>query len=227
MIQGVERYCLWIEDEFLNEARGIPVIDKRLEKVAETRRKSSKQQTREMVAKPHKFGEIRDNSYKQAIVIPRVSSENREYLPVDILTKGEIISDRNFAIYDGPLWTLALIASRMHHIWIATVCVRLRSDFSYSNTLGWNTFPIPILSTDDKRHLEQSARKIIQAREEKYPATIADLYNPHKMPENLRQAHQANDQLLESLYRKKPFKSDQERLEHLFERYSKMTQTRH
>jgi hypothetical protein len=221
LIKGIERYCLWIDDDNLTQALTIEPIRLRIEACKKMRLSSRDEGANKMALRAHQFREFRSSKHT-SIVIPRVSSENREYLPVDLLSHSEIISDRNFVIYDGPLWTLSLIASKMHHIWIATICVRLRSDFSYSNTLGWNTFPVPILSDDDKKNLEQSAKKIILAREEHYPATIAKLYDHKKMPENLRQAHQENDQLLESLYRKKPFENDQERLEYLFKCYSEL-----
>jgi len=117
-----------------------------------------------------------------------------------------------------------LIASKIHLCWIATVCVRLEERFSYSNTLGWNTFPVPELSEKQKGALEQSARKIILTREEHLGATIADLYDPKKMPDDLREAHRENDELLESFYRDTPFTDDDERLAHLFECYVEMTE---
>lgn len=226
LINGTIRYCIWISDSELHDAMKIPFIRERIEKTRELRMKSNREATRKLAVASHKFGEVRHIESDCVIVIPRVSSEFRAYLPVDMLTNREIISENNFAIYDGEPWLFALLASKMHHIWIATICARLRSDFRYSNTLGWNTFPIPTLSDIDKKHLEQSTKKIIVAREEHYPATIAHLYDPKKMPENLLRAHQENDQLLESLYRKKLFESDQERLKYLFERYTRMVQTK-
>ena len=155
--------------------------------------------------------------------MPRVSSENREFLPVDYLTDDFIIGDRNFALYDAPLWNMALIASRLHWVWIGTVCVRLEMRFSYSNTLGWNTFPVPTLTEKNKADLTACAEDILLAREAHFPATIADLYDPEKMPENLRQAHDRNDETLERIYIGRRFKNDTERLEKLFEMYTKMT----
>lgn len=226
LIHGNKRFCIWIEDCDLEAACTLPPIASRLELVSKNRSLSPKLQTRDLVSTPHRFAEVRQSSNKQTIVIPCVSSENREYLPVDVLTAGEIISNRNFGIYGGSLWTFSIIASRLHYIWVDNICGKLESRFNYSNTIGWNTFPMPNLSDEKKNKLEDSAKKIILAREEHYPATIADLYDPKKMPENLRQAHEENDELLESFYRKKTFENDQERLEHLFERYSKMIQTK-
>jgi hypothetical protein len=118
---------------------------------------------------------------------------------------------------------MALIASRLHWVWIGTVCVRMRTDFSYSNTLGWNTFPVPLLTEQNKVDLTTCAENILLAREAHFPATIADLYDPETMPENLRRAHERNDEVLERIYIGRRFKNDTERLEKLFELYTKMT----
>ena len=139
------------------------------------------------------------------------------------MDKEVILGDRNFALYDAPLWNMALIASRLHWVWIGAVCVRMRTDFSYSNTLGWNTFPVPSLTEKSKADLTRCAENILLAREEHFPATIADLYDPEKMPENLREAHERNDEVLERIYIGRRFKNDTERLEKLFELYTKMT----
>jgi hypothetical protein len=108
-------------------------------------------------------------------------------------------------------------------MWIGTVCARMRTDFSYSNTLGWNTFPVPILTEKNKIDLTKSAQDILLARETHFPLTIADLYDPDSMPENIRVAHERNDEVLERIYIGRKFKNDTERLEKLFELYTKMT----
>jgi len=136
---------------------------------------------------------------------------------------GTIIGDRNFALYDTPLWNMALIASRVHWVWIGTACVRLEMRFSYSNTLGWNTFPVPKLTEKNRADLTAAAEGILLAREAHFPATIADLYDPEKMPANLRAAHDHNDEVLERIYIGRRFRNDTERLEKLFKMYTKMT----
>jgi hypothetical protein len=118
---------------------------------------------------------------------------------------------------------MALIASRLHWVWIGAVCVRLEMRFSYSNTLGWNTFPVPLLTEQNKADLTRCAEDILLARETHFPATIADLYDPENMPENLRRAHERNDEVLERIYIGRHFRNDTERLEKLFELYTKMT----
>ena len=118
---------------------------------------------------------------------------------------------------------MALIASRLHLVWIGTVCGKLKTDFRYSNTLGWNTFPVPKLTERNKADLTACAEDILLTREAHFPATIADLYDPEKMPENLRAAHDRNDEVLERIYIGRRFKNDTERLEKLFDLYTQMT----
>jgi len=222
-INGKSRYCLWINDNQATVAACIPPIAERLKVVSKMRQESKKLQTQAMAIYPHLFGEIRHQLSQSSIVVPRVSSENRDFLPVGLVRGGTVIGDRNFALYDAPLWNMALIASRLHWVWIGTVCVRMRTDFSYSNTLGWNTFPVPTLTEKNKADLTRCAEDILLAREAHFPATIADLYNPDKMPEDLRHAHERNDEVLERIYIGRRFKNDTERLEKLFELYTKMT----
>jgi len=223
LINGKQRYCLWIEDDETEAAKKSDFIAQRLKLVAENRSKSEAESTRQFARQPHRFVQIAGSAKHTVIVVPRVSSENRPYLPVDYLTSNYVVGDRNFALYDAPLWNMALIASRLHWVWIGTVCVRLEMRFSYSNTLGWNTFPVPLLTEQNKADLTACAEAILLAREAHFPATIADLYDPDNMPENLRHAHERNDEVLERIYIGRRFKNDTERLEKLFELYTKMT----
>jgi hypothetical protein len=120
---------------------------------------------------------------------------------------------------------MALIASRLHLVWIATVCGKLETRYRYSNTLGWNTFPISALTEKNKTDLTRCAEDVLLAREHHFPATIADLYDPDTMPDDLRQAHERNDEVLERIYIGRRFKNDTERLEKLFDLYMKMTES--
>ncbi len=219
------RYCLWIEDEYLQEAMGIPKIAARIEGVRKMRLASVAAATRAKASEAHKFWIILGAPEKHTIVVPGVSSENRPYLPVGLLGPDAILSNRNFALYDAPLWNMALIASRLHWVWIGTVCVRMRTDFSYSNTLGWNTFPVPKLTEKNKADLTRCAEEILLAREANFPASIADLYKPDAMPDDLKRAHQRNDDTLERIYIGRQFRNDSERLEKLFDLYTKMTKS--
>lgn len=139
------------------------------------------------------------------------------------MARGTIVSNLAFALYDAPLWNMALIASRLHLVWIATVCGKLETRYRYSNTIGWNTFPVPTLTEQNKIELTQCAEDILLAREAHFPATIADLYDPETMPEDLRRAHERNDEVLERIYIGRRFRNDTERLEKLFDLYTKMT----
>lgn len=221
LINGKQRYCLWIEDDEIDGAKAIGFISERLDLVVRSRKKSDAESTRSFAKQPHRFVQIAGVAKNCSIVVPRVSSEARPYLPVDYLTSQFVVGDRCFALYDAPLWNLALIASRLHWVWIGTVCVRMRTDFSYSNTLGWNTFPVPNLTDQNKLDLTKCAEEILLAREDHYPATIADLYDAEKMPENLRMAHERNDEVLERIYIGRRFRNDTERLEKLFDLYTK------
>jgi hypothetical protein len=221
-INGETRYCLWITDADLVEALAVPPIAKQIELVRCARLKSKDAYAQSLAKRAHQFKTPRVAT-KCAIVTPRVSSENRPYLPVGVLSNTSVIGDRNFALYDAPLWNMALVASRLHWVWIGAVCVRMRTDFSYSNTLGWNTFPVPVLTEQNKEDLTACAEAILLAREAHFPATIADLYDPETMPENLRIAHERNDEVIERIYIGRRFKNDTERLEKLFEMYTKMT----
>ena len=156
-------------------------------------------------------------------IIPSVSSESRDYLPVGYCQTGTIVSNLAVSLFDAPLWNMALIASRIHLVWIATVCGKLETRYRYSNTLGWNTFPVPTLTEKNKADLTCCAEDILLAREAHFPATIADLYHPKNMPADLREAHERNDEVLERIYIGRRFKNDTERLEKLFELYTKMT----
>lgn len=223
LINGKLRYCLWIDDEDVAVSLQSRFIQERLGKVANSRLASDADSTRSFAKKPHRFVQIAGFAKKNVIVVPRVSSEARQYLPVDFLSANYIVGDRNFALYDAPLWNLALVASRLHWVWIGTVCVRMRTDFSYSNTLGWNTFPVPTLTDQNKTDMTRCAEDILLAREAHYPATIADLYGPETMPDDLRRAHERNDEVLERIYIGRRFRNDTERLQKLFDLYTKMT----
>jgi hypothetical protein len=223
IIAGVGRYCIWINDNEVDLAESIPEIKRRIDKVQNFRKESSKAATRKAAAWPHRFDERKPLPTDHVISIPIRSSESRPYLPVDVLPSGTVVSNTAFAMVDGPLWVVAFIASRLHLTWIAAVCGRLELRFSYTNTVGWNTFPVPLLSDQNKADLTRCAEAILLAREAHFPATIADLYDPEKMPADLREAHERNDETLERIYIGRRFKNDTERLEKLFELYTQMT----
>jgi hypothetical protein len=223
LIKGSLRWCIWITDEDRPRAEEIGEIRKRIDGVRHYRQNSTSSDTRPTASFPHRFRQIQNTAQRMQILVSGVSSENREYLPVSAFDDSVIGSNKVFALYDAALWNMAIIASRLHWVWIGTVCVRMRTDFSYSNTLGWNTFPVPTLTEKNRQDLTACAEEILIARERHFPATIADLYDPEKMPEDLRKAHDRNDEVLERVYIGRRFKNDTERLEKLFELYTQMT----
>jgi hypothetical protein len=221
-IRGLERYCLWIENDHLQEALAIEAIRQRIEGVRMMRLNSRDKSANEMASRAHQMREMRIGK-NWTLTVPRTSSENRPYLPNGIIDARSTVTSETFALYDAPLWNMALIASRLHLVWITTVCGQLETRIRYSNTLGWNTFPVPKLTEKNRADLTAAAEGILLAREAHFPATIADLYDPEKMPANLRAAHDHNDEVLERIYIGRRFRNDTERLEKLFEMYTRMT----
>jgi hypothetical protein len=222
-IGGLERFCIWVEDADAEPASGIHELRQRFEKVRDFRAASKAAETRPAALSPHRFRQIQSVASQYTLIIPQVSSERREYLPVGLLPQRSIVSNLAFALYDAPLWNMALIASRLHLVWIATVCGKLETRFRYSNTLGWNTFPVPTLTEKNKADLTRCAEDILLAREAHFPATIADLYDPDAMPADLREVHGRNDEVLERIYIGRRFRNDTERLEKLFDFYTAMS----
>lgn len=222
-IRGQDRYCLFIEDGDAAVASLIPEIKERIDLVAADRRKSTKANTRDVLSlTPHRFEHITGVGAKNIVIIPTVSSERRYWLPIGY-AQNIVVNAPNFALYDEDIWNFSILSSRLHVFWVASVCGRLKTDYRYSNTLGWNSFPIPPLTEQNKVDLTRCAMDILLAREAHFPATVADLYDPDTMPENLRRAHEYNDEVLERIYIGRRFKNDTERLEKLFDLYTKMT----
>lgn len=222
LIRGISRFCLWIDDADVAEAIAIPTVAQRIAMVREFRLASSKKATVAGAAWSHRFDERKPLPDRPIICVPVTSSENREYLPVGMLKEGTAISNSSFGMVSGKIWVLAIVASRMNLIWVATVCSRMRTDYRFTNTLAWNTLPIPTLTEKNMADLTRCAEDILLAREAHFPATIADLYDSDTMPADLREAHDRNDEVLERIYIGRRFRNDTERLEKLFELYTKM-----
>ena len=220
---GKIRYCFWIDDNRLDAAKKLPTVPNRLEQVSKARMKSPKPSTKKGAAWPHKFEEVKQTGDEVVTIIPKLTSESRSNIPAGLLPTKSIVTDLAFAMYDAPLWCLSVINSKLHFIWIATVCGKFKKDYRYSNVLGWNTFPIPILTEQNKSDLKRMAQEILLIRESHFPATIGELYAADSMPNDLREAHERNDETLERIYIGRRFKNDTERLEKLFEMYTKMT----
>jgi hypothetical protein len=221
-IKGLSRFCLWIDDDVLDLAMSDSFVAERIASVRKTRLASKDASLNKLAKRSHQYRD-RNVAKGHLILVPTVSSERREYIPTEFKSAESVTTNQAFALYDAPLWNMALVASRIHLVWIATVCGKMKTDFRYSNTLGWNTFPVPTLTEKNKADLTHCAEDILLAREAHFPATIADLYDPEAMPANLREAHDRNDEVMERIYIGRRFKNDTERLEKLFELYTRMT----
>lgn len=222
VIDSTTRYCLWIHDEDREFAESIPPILARIKRCEAARLASTDAGTRALALRPHQFREMHAPKGSQ-IVVPRVSSERRIYIPTAMISADAIISTEAFSIHDPETWLFSIISSRLHAIWTGAVGGRLKTDYRYSNTLVYNTFPLPDLSPEQKTDLEDHALSILRAREP-YLAdgrSLGWLYNPETMPDDLRQAHRDLDQQLESIYVGRPFSDDAERLSHLFKLYAR------
>ena len=222
LISGASRWCIWVDEANMEEAFRVDALRVRFEKVRHMRLSSDGAQANENAATPHRFV-FAPHSHHPAIAVPNVSSERRLYLPCEVTGYETVVSNLASVIYNAPLWNMSLIVSRLHLVWIATVCGKLETRYLYSNTLGWNTFPVPTLTEQNKADLTACAQEILLARENHFPAAIADLYDPDAMPDDLRRAHEKNDEVLERIYIGRKFKNDTERLEKLFALYTKMT----
>lgn len=221
MTHGKSRWCFWIEDKDKQYALEHPLLSKVLNSVKEFRLKSNAQSTVQFAEKPHRFVQIAGVAKNHTIAVAKVSTEKRQYLPAEIYDEKVIVSDLLFALYDAPIWNFAIVVSQIHRIWIGTICGKMRIHYRYSNTLGWNTFPLPKLTEKNKIDLSQSAINILLARQRHFPKPITELYEPEEMPEDLLHAHEMNDEVLERIYIGRRFKNDTERMEVLFDLYSK------
>ena len=219
-INGKNVYCLWINDEQLPLAISIPPIKKRIEGNRNFRLHES-EDGQALADRPHQFREHPEDGEK--VIIPSVSSENREYIPMGYLDKKTIVSNAAFALYDAPTWLFGILTSKLHMVWVKTVGGRLKTDYRYSAQLCYNTFPFPKISPDKKAEITEAAENVLVTREFYPDKTLADLYDPDKMPQDLREAHAKLDDIVECCYPGYPFANDEARLECLFKLYEKMT----
>ena len=220
-VNNTPRYCIWTREDELSITSQIPEFQRRFDLVREYRRGAGEVAT-SLIHIPHRFRYIHEAS-KSMLIVPRTTTERREYLPIGMLLAPAIVTDAIQVIYDSDIYVLSILSSKLHMSWIKAVAGRLKSDPRYSNTIVYNTFPIPTLTELNKVDLTRSAEDILLAREANFPATIADLYDPDTMPANLREVHERNDETLERIYIGRRFKNDTERLEKLFELYTQIT----
>lgn len=220
-INNTYRYCFWIEDMQIKDAIKIPYIKDRLEKCRQMRINSKKIPTQKLAQVPYKFGEIRHQN-TSSLIIPRVSSERRDYIPIGFLDNNWIVSDSAFVVYNAKPWLFGVVSSLMHVIWVKALAGRLETRFRYSSQLCYNTFPFPDISENQKEEINKLVLSILNIRESYSEKTYAQLYDPKSMPDELRNAHHVLDLAIEKCYRYRPFDNDEERLEYLFKLYEKM-----
>ena len=219
-LNAKERYCLWLVNISDEELDNLPLVKNRVNKTEEMRLASKDGGANKLAERPHEFRDTRNP--KNYILVPRVSSERRRYIPVGFLNKSTISSDGNQIIPDGNIFDFGMLTSLAHNDWMRLVAGRLKSDYRYSGTIVYNTFPFPDATDEQKQHIESLAEEILLARASNAGMTLAELYDPDKMPEDLKQAHSNLDEAVDKLYRPQGFANTEERLAHLLARYEQL-----
>ncbi|MHB8539362.1 MAG: DNA methyltransferase [Candidatus Acidiferrales bacterium] len=221
-IHGQNRWCLWLEKISPVELNALREVKKRVEAVRDFRTSSKAEATRKYAQFPTLFRQIAQPS-SDYLLIPRVSSERRPYVPIAFVSREAIAGDVQL-IADATLYHFGILTSAMHMGWMRQVCGRLESRYRYSNSLVYNNFPWPEAPTAKQRAaVEAAAQVVLDARKQFPDATLADLYDPLAMPPALVKAHAALDRAVDLCYRPQPFDNDRQRVEHLFALYEKLT----
>ncbi|WP_028492639.1 DNA methyltransferase [Thioalkalivibrio sp. ALE19] len=221
-LNGKERWCLWLKDAANEEINAMPLIRDRVEKVRETRLSSPDPGARALADRPHQFRDL--NFPGQYIIVPRVTSERREYAPVGFLDNSVIATDAVNIIPGATFYEFGILSSRMHMDWLRLVGGRLKSDYRYSAKLVYNTFPWPEHTPAQRAEIERLAEQVLLTREETYELPLAEMYDPDKMPDGLRRAHRELDEAVERLFRDRPFRDMAEREEYLLARYAELVE---
>lgn len=220
-MKGLDRYCILVNDEDYEEASKITALSESFKKVKEFRLSSKKAATQKKAKTPYKFDEDKYEPF-DSILIPQTTSELRDYVPIDFFDKDTVISNGARVIYNPPTFIFGVLSSKMHNVWLKAVSGKLETRIQYSNTLCYNTFPFPNISKVKKAQIEENVFAVLEEREKHPEKTMAQLYDPDKMPTGLRQAHKDLDAAVERCYRLQPFDNDTQRLEYLFKEYEKM-----
>lgn len=220
LIEGAERYCIWVDDDDLGEAMSLSPIKERILE-CQKYRLSAGRDAKKSANRPHRFC-YSTYENRPSLAIPNTQSSERVFIPATFVKEDVVISKEAFAIYDAPTWLLSVVSSSLHRVWLAAVGGRIGNGFRYSVRIVYNTFPVPFFSEEQIHQLDRSALTILRSRYQNHPRSLAELYAPG-MPEDLRQAHRDNDDLLESMYIGRPFRNDTERLETLFKLYDAKT----
>ncbi|MBF7052428.1 class I SAM-dependent DNA methyltransferase [Halomonas sp. KAO] len=221
-LQGHNRWCLWLKDIDNESLERMPLVKERVERVRQYRLGSDRGPTAKRADTPHEFAEVRHQEGQDYILVPKVTSERREYSPVGMFTDQVIATDLAMIVPGGTLYEFSLLSTQMHMDWLRLVGGRLKSDYRYSASLVYNTFPWPEVSERQRQEIEQLGRAVILARAAHPDKTMAQLYDPDKMPDNLLEAHHALDRAVEKLYRNRPFRDTAERQEYLLARYEEL-----
>jgi hypothetical protein len=219
-LHDIKRWCLWIEDEDLNDALKIPEIKKRIEGCYSFRLNGG-QVAKTLIDKPYQF-RYRHLAKKTQIIIPQTTSENRRYIPFGFIDKSIVIQQSAQVLYDPPEFIFSILSSYIHMLWVKAVGSKHGLSVRYSPLLCYNTFPFPQISNVQKLELEKTVYELLNIREKYSEKTLAQLYDSDDMPYDLLQCHKNNDIIVERCYRSKPFESDEERLEYLFKLYEQM-----
>jgi hypothetical protein len=221
LIQGRERFCLWLVEAPPEDLRSSPVLRERLAAVKAMREASTDKQTQKDAATPYLFQKIRQPK-SAYIAVPRITSEAREYVPMTILTEDVILNDKVSYVANGELWLFGVLMSRVFNVWNKAISGRTRNDTLISNTVTYNNFPWPE-NPKNKDAIEVAAQSVLEVRQ-KYPtSSLADLYDPHSMPKDLVNAHHALDRLVQTAYGLKSDASEADILSNLFARYAELT----
>ncbi|MDL4448471.1 DNA methyltransferase [Klebsiella michiganensis] len=222
-LNGKERWCLWLVDATQNDFQQMPEVHKRIEKIRLLRIKAGHPAALKMAEKPHLFMQVSQPKTGDYILIPGVSSERRTYIPIGFYDSNVISTNANYILPNGTLYEFAILTSLMHNDWMRQVAGRLKSDYRYSAKVVYNTFPWPKTNDAQRKSIIALAKTVLLTRENYPENTLAELYDPLKMPTDLFEAHQALDKAVDRLYRDKPFRDSTERLSCLLERYEALT----
>lgn len=223
-INNEKKFCIWVEEDDLKEALTIDFIRKRIDAVKNFRLKSKREATRKLSSTPYRFAEIRYKNM-QSIIIPATSSERRRYIPIGFIGKDTVSTNSINSIYiknPNDIYIFGIVSSYMHMVWVRAIGGRLGSGLRYSSALCYNTFPFPNITKDQKQIITKQIYNILEEREKYSEKTMTELYDPEKMPEGLKLAHKFLDEVIDKIYRQKPFEDDNDRLSHLFNLYKIM-----
>ena len=219
-LNSKERWCLWLVGISNEELDEMPLVKSRVDNVRYARLESTDKAAHKLAERPHEFRDL--NNPDSYIIIPSVSSERRKYVPIGTFDGHTISSNLNHIIPNGTLFEFGILTSLAHNDWMRLVAGRLKSDYRYSGTIVYNTFPFPNATDEQKKSIENLAEEILLARASNAGMTLAELYDPDKMPEDLKQAHSTLDDAVDKLYRPQGFSNTEERLAHLLARYEQL-----